>query len=238
MAQRTVAWRGQTDGALPTLLAQRAPQRSTQYSSLAEDLAPHELRLSPVGRKIGALQLVTLGGQAYLECELRQDLDERDRYELGCLAMTSAFFLSYAEVGGVPGPFLQPIETGFAPPLPTEMAMTRRYRGKTAKHSPISCATSPASAAPCGRAVVESALRPAVRRRRSCSPLHAGAGPQAWSKATRTSSRRAFVRQFAASSIPQGSRNGCASWAGVGRSIWGRRAVDACLSAIPGIRRR
>ncbi len=116
---------------MPTLLAQIAPQRSTQYSSLAADLAPHELRLSPVGRKIGAMQPATLGGQAYLECELRQDLDEGDRYELGCLAMTSAFFLSYAEVGGVPGPFLQPIETGFAPALPAEMAMTRRYRGKT-----------------------------------------------------------------------------------------------------------
>jgi len=116
---------------LPTLLAQLAPQRSTQYSALAADLAPHELQLSPVGRKIGAMQPVTLGGQAYLEYELRQDLDERDRYELGALAMTSAYFLSYAEAGGVPGPFLQPIETGFTPALPAEMAMTRRYRGKT-----------------------------------------------------------------------------------------------------------
>lgn len=116
---------------MPALLAQIAPQRSTQYSSLAADLAPHELRLSPVGRKLGAVQPVTLGGQGYLECELLRELDESDRLELGRLAMTSAHFLGYVEIGGVQGPFLRPIETGFVPALPAEMAMTRRYRGKT-----------------------------------------------------------------------------------------------------------
>ncbi len=177
---------------MPTLLAQIAPQRSTQYSSLAEDLAPHELRLSPVGRKIGALQPVTLGGQAYLECELRQDLDERDRYELGCLAMTSAFFLSYAEVGGVPGPFLQPIETGFAPALPVEMAMTRRYRGKTNELFTHFL---------CNFARFSSAFASEPwSNLRAFDPLSGGGTtlftapcwgprPQAWSRATRTSSR-------------------------------------------------
>lgn len=116
---------------MPTLLAQIAPQRSTQYSELAADLAPHELRLSPVGRKLGAVQVVTLGGQDFLECELLGELDEGDRLELGWLAMTSAHFLGFAEVGGVQGPFLRPIETGFVPALPAEMAVTRRYRGKT-----------------------------------------------------------------------------------------------------------
>ncbi len=116
---------------MPTLLAQIAPQRSTQYSALAEDLAPHELRLSPVGPKLGAIEPLTLGGQAYLSCELLGQLDARDRRELGALAMTSAFFLAYAAVGGVEGPFLRPLESGFTPALPAELAITRRYRGKT-----------------------------------------------------------------------------------------------------------
>jgi hypothetical protein len=45
--------------------------------------------------------------------------------------MTSAFFIRHDGVGNIPGPLLQPIETGYSPALPREMMMARRYRGKT-----------------------------------------------------------------------------------------------------------
>lgn len=46
------------------LLAQLAPQRSTQYSDLVSALAQHELLLSPVGAQISGLTPVELAGQS------------------------------------------------------------------------------------------------------------------------------------------------------------------------------
>ena len=114
-----------------TLLAQIAPQRSTQYATLARDLATPELQLSPLGPQITGIELVTLGGQAYLRCTLRQAPTPAQLRELGMLAMTSAFFLYYERIGEVTGPLLHPLETGFQPLLPPDLVATRRYRGKT-----------------------------------------------------------------------------------------------------------
>lgn len=116
---------------MPVLLAQIAPQRSTQYSALASALAPHELALSPAGQHITAMTPVQLGGQSYLKCELTSPLSEHDTHELGALAMTSAFFDGFDHIGEVAGPLLRPIETGFAPAFPPDLMTTRRYRGKT-----------------------------------------------------------------------------------------------------------
>ena len=117
--------------AMVTLLAQIAPQRSTQYSELASALAPAEFWLSGLAGPSPEIQLLSVGGQQYLKVELPAELDEAQTSELGRLAMTSAYFRYYEQLGGLPGPFLRPIETGFSPVFPLDLVMTRRYRGKT-----------------------------------------------------------------------------------------------------------
>ena len=114
-----------------TLLAQIAPQRSTQYSALANDLAAPELQLSPLGPQITNIGPLTLGGQTYLRFDLPATPDEGAVRELGLLAMTSAFFVYYDNLGETAGPLLRPLETYFQPTLPPDLIMTRRYRGKT-----------------------------------------------------------------------------------------------------------
>jgi hypothetical protein len=114
---------------MPTLLAQIAPQRSTQYASLASALAPCELQLArPDASKIVR---VDIGGQPYLQFHVPDEPGMDEALELGMLAMTSAFFVRYEQLGQVQGPLLRPIETGFMPALPRELLAARRYRGKT-----------------------------------------------------------------------------------------------------------
>ena len=114
-----------------TLLAQIAPQRSTQYAQLASALAPAELFLSPLGQSIIHMEEIELGGQAYLKLEMETPPDENGLRELGMLSLTSAHFEYFDHIGDQPGPLLRPLETGFEPFVPLEIAVTRRYRGKT-----------------------------------------------------------------------------------------------------------
>jgi hypothetical protein len=113
------------------LLAQIAPQRSTQYADLTRILAPCELQLAPLDAQLAEDPLTHLGSQAYLQFELPEEPSPEQARELGMLAMTSAFFVRHDGLGGIQGPLLQPIETGFSPTLPRELMMARRYRGKT-----------------------------------------------------------------------------------------------------------
>ena len=113
------------------LLCQIAPQRSTQYTTLATDLAPAELMLSTAGNRINSIEPLTLGGQPYLRVELNSPITEAEQYNLGMLAMTSGFFRLYDRLGDVDGPLLSPLETGFVPHQPVELITSRRYRGKT-----------------------------------------------------------------------------------------------------------
>jgi hypothetical protein len=66
-----------------------------------------------------------------LQFELPEEPSPEQAKELGMLAMTSTFFVRHDDLGGIQGPLLKPIETGFTPALPREMMMARRYRGKT-----------------------------------------------------------------------------------------------------------
>lgn len=116
---------------MTTILAQIAPQKSTQYAALADALAPHELALSPLGPQITNMSPVRLGGQTYLKFDIPAAPTPQQARELGLLAMTSSFFIYYDKLGRVQGPLLHPIETSFAPALPHDIVMTRRYRGKT-----------------------------------------------------------------------------------------------------------
>jgi len=113
------------------LLAQVAPQRSTQYAEVATALAPHELRLSPLGSRIRSLEPCQLAGQSYLRIEVTDGPDDRLAYELGALSMVSAFFEYHERLGEHAGPWLRPLETRFRPHLPQDLVMTRRYKGKT-----------------------------------------------------------------------------------------------------------
>lgn len=114
-----------------TLLAQVAPQRSTQYADLARTLAIPELQLSPVGHEATDFAQVTLGGQSYIRFRLPQEPDAQQRRELGMLAMTSAFFIAYDRLGDVDGPLLRPLDSGWQPVFSPDLVATRRYRGKT-----------------------------------------------------------------------------------------------------------
>lgn len=114
-----------------TIVAQIAPQRSTQYADLAGTLAPQELRLSPIGRAISDIHPLKLGGQDYLQFDLPAEPDAAQNSELGLLSMTNAFFVCYQRLGRVNGPLLRPIETTTALTLPPALLTSRRYRGKT-----------------------------------------------------------------------------------------------------------
>lgn len=116
---------------MPTLFAQIAPQRSTQYAALADALAPHELRLSAIGPLVAGITPARLGGQDYLRLDLTAMPDARQMQALGALAMTSAFFELRDQIGTDDGPWLRPLDTGFEPAFPPDMVMARRYRGKT-----------------------------------------------------------------------------------------------------------
>ena len=116
---------------MPTLLAQLAPQRSTQYSDLVGVLAPVELQLSPLGTQITQQATLTLAGQQFLRCDIPALPTPAQRYELGTLATFSAFYEYFDQLGDEPGPLLRPLESGFAPTLPSELVTARRYRGKT-----------------------------------------------------------------------------------------------------------
>lgn len=113
------------------LLAQIAPQRSTQYADLARILAIPELQLSPIGEVATNFTHLTLGGQEYVRFTLPHEPDAQQLRELGMLAVTSAFSICYDQIGDVAGPLLRPLESGWTPALPTDLVATRRYRGKT-----------------------------------------------------------------------------------------------------------
>lgn len=116
---------------MTTLLAQIAPQRSTQYADLARTLAIPELQLSPIGTTATDFVHVKLGGQDYVRFTLPQEPDPQQLREFGMLAMSSALFMYYDQIGDVVGPLLRPLESGWRPALPTDLVATRRYRGKT-----------------------------------------------------------------------------------------------------------
>jgi hypothetical protein len=116
---------------MATILAQIAPQKSTQYAALADALAPYELELCPLGEQMTDIAPIQLAGQKYLRFNLPDVPTPQQAHELGLLAMTTAFFVYYDKLGRIKGPLLRPIETQIVPSIPPDIMMTRRYRGKT-----------------------------------------------------------------------------------------------------------
>lgn len=117
---------------MTTLVAQIAPQRSTQYAEMVTKLAPYELMLSTLGSHItGDIQHVTLGSQNYLKFQIDTDLDDALKTTIGHLVMTDGYFEYLDAIGTTDGPFLKPIDNPTHTFLPSSLIATRRYRGKT-----------------------------------------------------------------------------------------------------------
>ncbi len=117
---------------MTTLVAQIAPQRSTQYTELVTQLAPYELALSPIGSHIlNDISTVALGSHDYLKFELDTELTDTLLQAFNDLAMTDAYFLYYEHIGSIDGPFLKPVDVPVRQFLPKSLVATRRYRGKT-----------------------------------------------------------------------------------------------------------
>jgi hypothetical protein len=110
------------------------PQRSTQYANMAETLAMPELLASPFGAAAADMQLIKLGGQRYVQVELKAGRDEALAELAGVLprlGATSEGFEYFVDLPGITGPLLRPLEPDFTPFVPLEMAEARRYKGKT-----------------------------------------------------------------------------------------------------------
>jgi putative RNA methylase family UPF0020 len=117
---------------MTAIVAQVAPQRSTQYTSLARDLAEVELLASPLGRRLRGLALMDIAGQDYIGFELPgESLSDQDLLQLAGFATIGAVFELFESIGGVAGPLLRPIDTTYPFFLSADLPAIRRYKGKT-----------------------------------------------------------------------------------------------------------
>lgn len=108
-----------------------APQRGTQYARLASALALPELLASPLGSHILDAEKRTLASEEYVLARLPEPLSPTERSVLGVLGAISDCYQYYDELGGVTGPLLRPLGLPRPAFVPADMAVTRRYRGKT-----------------------------------------------------------------------------------------------------------
>jgi SAM-dependent methyltransferase len=113
------------------IAAQLAPQRSTQYSNLARDLAAAELLASPLGPALKDVSMRSIAGQDYLQFSVEGALPAETADLLGSMAMLGGVFELFDAVGDVAGPLLRPIAAAHPTFVSSDMAATRRYKGKT-----------------------------------------------------------------------------------------------------------
>lgn len=113
------------------IAAQLAPQRSTQYSNLARDLAEAELLASPLGPDLQDVSLRRIAGQDYLLFGLPGPIGDEAIHLLSTMVMIGSVFEMFEAIGDVPGPLLRPIEAVHPTFVSPDMAATRRYKGKT-----------------------------------------------------------------------------------------------------------
>lgn len=113
------------------IAAQLAPQRSTQYSNLARDLARPELLASPLGPGLQDVSFCSIAGRDYLQFSLVEPLNAERVGLLASMAMIGGVFEVFDSIGDVAGPLLRPIEAVRPTFISPDMAATRRYKGKT-----------------------------------------------------------------------------------------------------------
>jgi hypothetical protein len=111
-----------------------APQHSSQYADMARRLAGPELRASPAGDHISAVETVELGGRPYLLATLPEHSSADELMPvLSRLGASAGVFEYFDQAAGLTGPFLRPLAPAFTPHLPPELAEARRYKGKTSE---------------------------------------------------------------------------------------------------------
>jgi RMKL-like, methyltransferase domain len=117
---------------MTTIIAQVAPQRSTQYTNLARDLVEVELLASPLGRDVSDVAMETIAGQHYVKFKLPgPELLEHHSLHLAGMAMIGGRFELFESIGDVPGPLLRPIPATYPFFVSPDIAAIRRYKGKT-----------------------------------------------------------------------------------------------------------
>jgi hypothetical protein len=113
------------------IVAQLAPQRSTQYSNLARDLAEAELLASPIGPGLRNVSLRRIAARDYLQFDLPAPITDEVAQLLASMAMLGSVFELFDAIGDVAGPLLRAVP-GVQPAfISPDMAATRRYKGKT-----------------------------------------------------------------------------------------------------------
>ena len=113
------------------IVAQLAPQRSTQYSNLARDLAEAELLASPIGSTVQDVSLQKIAGQDYVQFSLPGPITDETACLLASMAMLGGVFETFDAIGDVSGPLLRPVPATHPAFISPDMAATRRYKGKT-----------------------------------------------------------------------------------------------------------
>lgn len=113
------------------IVAQLAPQRSTQYSNLARDLAQAELLASPIGSTLQDVSLQRIAGHDYVQFSLPGPITDETARLLASMAMLGGVFESFDSIGDVSGPLLRPVAAAHPAFISPDMAATRRYKGKT-----------------------------------------------------------------------------------------------------------
>jgi hypothetical protein len=113
------------------IAAQLAPQRSTQYSNLARDLAAAEVLASPLGAGLQDVSLRSIAGQDYLQFDMPGPITDEAARLLASMAMLGGVFELFDAIGDVAGPLLRPVQAVHPAFISPDMAATRRYKGKT-----------------------------------------------------------------------------------------------------------
>jgi SAM-dependent methyltransferase len=116
------------------IVAQIAPQRSTQYANLAGDLADVELLASPVGRTLTSLSMEEIAHRHYLRFAIPgPSFSTGYLRQLASMAMIGSVFELFDSIGDVRGPLLRPISLAYPFFITPDLASIRRYKGKTSE---------------------------------------------------------------------------------------------------------
>ncbi|OPY98812.1 hypothetical protein A5906_30010 [Bradyrhizobium sacchari] len=117
-----------------TFVAQVAPQRSSQYSNLARDLATAELLASPLGQTLSSVSLENIAGQDYVKFTTSgAGLTEQHHRQLASMAMLGNVFEFFESIDAVQGPLLRPVAVTYPFAISRDLPSIRRYKGKTSE---------------------------------------------------------------------------------------------------------
>src|SRR5665213_1076021 len=113
-------------------VAQISPQRNTQYTNVARDLAAAELLASPLGPMLTDVAMEPIAGQDYLKFTVPgASLSAEQLQQLAGMAMLGSLFEFFPAIGEVQGPLLRPTSAIYPFFISADLASIRRYKHKT-----------------------------------------------------------------------------------------------------------